>query len=242
MMLADNPFDYKQKKSTSCCKNVAPTTTLLSHLDRSNSKTTKNLKTNICGIFNNYNNICKSKNIIISRYTLNDSKLFDVHKTHIIDTQTNTNTKKGDMFLCNADIIMNFANKYIGFSTGTTQEEILFTVFPELVPIAYINSMLEKRQSLVVTNLFNVKLDKLQTILCVDAFNARANRITDYNFNCLKFVSGLENLKFVLKKKDLTISTGAWGCGAFGNDIEVMKKIQFYFAKMFEIKLYYHIY
>lgn len=243
MIINDNPFDYKQKKSTSCCESVAPTTTLLSYLDNSESKTSKLIKSNICILFNDYDRMeeMHKQKVTISRYTLEETKLFDEHKQQILDTKTDFNTVKGNMFLSDDDVIMNFANKYVGFNTGTSQEAILFTVFPELIPIAYINSMLEKGQSLVVTNLLNIKLSKFQTILCVDAFKSIKGK-SNYNFNCIKFVSGLENLKSVLKKKDFSISTGAWGCGIFGNDIELMKKIQFYFAQKFKIKLFYHIY
>ena len=154
---------------------------------------------------------------------------------------------------------IDFANACVGGGPGGTQEELLLGVSPQALPIAILSAhRLRDNESIVITgakkyaNYRDYGLDAFYTrdnaqhwewssrkIIAIDAIpfegGTGENRYMQMQENLLKreinkcFV-GLQ------AAKGLGVSTGHWGCGAFGGDKEIKAIIQVIAATMAEVK------
>lgn len=170
--------------------------------------------------------------------------------------------EKGSMFNRKATYAVDFANRYIGGGVlrgGCVQEEILFATHPELIcsmafmevmgpndairidnaikyseSSGYNQSFCFKKNA--ITQINEASLDGPDRIIAMDAVvEGRTNQFDKRNikrdihkaFVCFHLINFDKN-----DKEEKSVSTGNWGCGAFGGDHE-LKFIQQWIAASF---------
>ena len=177
--------------------------------------------------------------------------------------------EKGSLFESDASFCVDFANKYIGggaLSGGCVQEEILFAVEPEAIVSIFLMQKMDNNDAIRIDNLIqysnysgygytfkfeenaiknNEKLIK-HNIIAIDAVCSSRGGLDEESVerDLIKAFIGFNLVNFddkEVEKKIKTISTGNWGCGAFGGDFE-LKFIQQWLAATFAgvEKLYYY--
>ena len=142
--------------------------------------------------------------------------------------------------------VVDFANEFIGFGIGGTQEEILFASFIELCPaMIFCCNAMEKDEAIVIRNAikyidysgygFKVKFEGINPRL--DSYNVIAIDALDFSANymdALKLQLKPSNLQRELIKllagfsaiQSDSIDTGHWGCGAFGGNKSLKAVLQ----------------
>ena len=178
--------------------------------------------------------------------------------------------EKGSMFDSEAAFYVDFANQYIGggaLSGGCVQEELLFAVNPEAIVSIFLMQKMNDNDAIRIDNLiqysnysgyarsFKFENDatkditkiKKYNIIAIDAvctFSSGGVEKESVERDLIKAYIGFNLINFgdenVVKLKK-TISTGNWGCGAFGGDFE-LKFLQQWIAASFAgvEKLYYY--
>ena len=177
--------------------------------------------------------------------------------------------EKGSLFESDASFCVDFANKYIGggaLSGGCVQEEILFAVEPEAIVSIFLMQKMDNNDAIRIDNLIqysnysgygytfkfeenaiknNEKLIK-HNIIAIDAVCSSRGGLDEESVerDLIKAFIGFNLVNFddkEIEKKKKIISTGNWGCGAFGGDFE-LKFIQQWLAATFAgvEKLYYY--
>ena len=176
--------------------------------------------------------------------------------------------EQGSMFDTKASFCIDFANKNIGgdvLNKSIVQEEILFTVEPEAIVSIFLMEKMDDNDAIRIDNLIQYsnysgyaksfkyensaindkKLIK-HNIIAIDAvFDYSGGLDKDSVLrDLIKAYVGFNLINFDdidVIKLDKTISTGNWGCGAFGGDFE-LKFIQQWLAATYAgvDKLYYY--
>ena len=177
--------------------------------------------------------------------------------------------EEGSLFDIDASFYVDFANMFIGggaLSGGCVQEEILFAVEPEAIVSMFLMERMDANDAIRIDNLiqysnysgygrsFKYEENALKdgkiikhNIIAIDAICSFKTGVIDKDYierDLIKAYVGFNLINFedkeipVLKK---TISTGNWGCGAFGGDFE-LKFIQQWLAATYAgvEKLYYY--
>ena len=176
--------------------------------------------------------------------------------------------EQGSMFNTEAKFCVDFANKYIGggaLSGGCVQEEILFAVEPEAIVSMFLMEVMEDNDAIRIDNLIQysnysgyaqsfkyeetaINEEKLikHNIIAIDAVCSYSGGVDRDSVlrDLIKAYVGFNLINFDDKdvsKLDKTISSGNWGCGAFGGDYE-LKFIQQWLAATYAgvEKLYYY--
>ena len=178
--------------------------------------------------------------------------------------------EQGSMFNTEAKFCIDFANKYIGggaLSGGCVQEEILFAVEPEAIVSMLLMEVMDDNDAIRIDNLiqysnysgyaFSFKYEESaikdeqnlirHNIIAIDAvelFNSGGVDQDSVMRDLIKAYVGFNLINFDDKdvaKMTKTISSGNWGCGAFGGDYE-LKFIQQWLAATYAgvEKLYYY--
>ena len=176
--------------------------------------------------------------------------------------------EQGSMFNTEAKFCIDFANKYIGggaLSGGCVQEEILFAVEPEAIVSMFLMEVMEDNDAIRIDNLIQysnysgyaqsfkyeenaINEEKLikHNIIAIDAVCSYSGGVDRDSVlrDLIKAYVGFNLINFDDKdvsKLDKTISSGNWGCGAFGGDYE-LKFIQQWLAATYAgvEKLYYY--
>ena len=177
--------------------------------------------------------------------------------------------EEGSMFNTEAKFCIDFANKYIGggaLSGGCVQEEILFAVEPEAIVSMFLMEVMDDNDAIRIDNLiqysnysgyaFSFKYEESaikdeqnlirHNIIAIDAVCAYSGGVDRESIkrDLIKAYIGFNLINFDdkdVEKLPKTISSGNWGCGAFGGDYE-LKFIQQWLAATYVgvEKLYYY--
>ena len=177
--------------------------------------------------------------------------------------------EQGSMFNTEAKFCIDFANKYIGggaLSGGCVQEEILFAVEPEAIVSMLLMEVMDDNDAIRIDNLiqysnysgyaFSFKYEESaikdeqnlirHNIIAIDAVCSYSGGVDKESIkrDLIKAYVGFNLINFDDKdvaKMPKTISSGNWGCGAFGGDFE-LKFIQQWLAATYAgvEKLYYY--
>ena len=177
--------------------------------------------------------------------------------------------EQGSMFNTEAKFCIDFANKYIGggaLSGGCVQEEILFAVEPEAIVSMFLMEVMDDNDAIRIDNLiqysnysgyaFSFKYEESaikdeqnlirHNIIAIDAVCSYSGGVDKERIkrDLIKAYVGFNLINFDDKdvaKMPKTISSGNWGCGAFGGDYE-LKFIQQWLAATYAgvEKLYYY--
>ena len=177
--------------------------------------------------------------------------------------------EQGSMFNTEAKFCIDFANKYIGggaLSGGCVQEEILFAVEPEAIVSMFLMEVMDDNDAIRIDNLiqysnysgyaFSFKYEESaikdeqnlirHNIIAIDAVCSYSGGVDKESIkrDLIKAYVGFNLINFDDKdvaKMPKTISSGNWGCGAFGGDYE-LKFIQQWLAATYAgvEKLYYY--
>lgn len=126
---------------------------------------------------------------------------------------------------------VDFANKYIGggvLGSGFLQEEKLFMSYPELLTSLLFVERLGDNEVFSI-NILNSK-DSVE-IIGMDAIDFSRNPNKQYSFPCIERELNKAYLGFS-KANSQKISTGKWGCGAFGGDPQLKFIIQWLACSM----------
>ena len=178
--------------------------------------------------------------------------------------------EEGSLFDSDASFCVDFANEYIGggvLSGGCVQEEILFAVEPEAIVSIFLMEKMEDNDAIRIDNLIKYcnysgygRTFKFEGSALKDNDKIIKHNIIAIDAVCSYFSGGIEkenierdiakayvgfdlihfdDEKVVKLKK--TVSTGNWGCGAFGGDFE-LKFLQQWIAATYAgvEKLYYY--
>ena len=202
---------------------------------------------------------------------LRENKEFDYKKFQagqkLCDIQI---LEKGSLFDSTASFCVDFANQFIGggaLSGGCVQEEILFAVEPEAIVSMFLMEVMEDNDAIRIDNLIkysnysgygstfkyeeNAIKDNKQiirhNIIAIDAvcsFSSGGVERESVERDLVKAFVGFNLVNFNdenVVKLGKTISTGNWGCGAFGGDFE-LKFLQQWVAATYAgvEKLYYY--
>ena len=177
--------------------------------------------------------------------------------------------EQGSMFNTEAKFCVDFANKYIGggaLSGGCVQEEILFAVEPEAIVSMFLMEVMDDNDAIRIDNLiqysnysgyaFSFKYEESaikdeqnlirHNIIAIDAVCSYSGGVDRESIkrDLIKAYIGFNLINFDdkdVEKLPKTISSGNWGCGAFGGDYE-LKFIQQWLAATYVgvDKLYYY--
>ena len=177
--------------------------------------------------------------------------------------------EQGSMFNTEAKFCIDFANQYIGggaLSGGCVQEEILFAVEPEAIVSMLLMEVMDDNDAIRIDNLiqysnysgyaFSFKYEESaikdeqnlirHNIIAIDAVCSYSGGVDKESIkrDLIKAYVGFNLINFDDKdvaKMPKTISSGNWGCGAFGGDYE-LKFIQQWLAATYAgvEKLYYY--
>ena len=177
--------------------------------------------------------------------------------------------EEGSMFNTKAKFCIDFANQYIGggaLSGGCVQEEILFAVEPEAIVSIFLMEVMNDNDAIRIDNLiqysnysgyaFSFKYEESaikdeqnlirHNIIAIDAVCSYSGGVSKSSKirDLIKAYVGFNLINFDDKdvsKLEKTISSGNWGCGAFGGDYE-LKFIQQWLAATYAgvDKLYYY--
>lgn len=147
---------------------------------------------------------------------------------------------------------VDFANKHVGFGTTATQEELLLGTSPESCVIVLFNEVLEAGESLLITGArrfgdytgygrtarytgqFAPSWDwNERKILAIDAISHPQDQLGDVTMKreLRKAWLGFSSVR------GCRISTGHWGCGAFGGDQNIKCLVQLIAASLADVKL-----
>ena len=177
--------------------------------------------------------------------------------------------EQGSMFNTEAKFCIDFANQYIGggaLSGGCVQEEILFAVEPEAIVSMLLMEVMDDNDAIRIDNLiqysnysgyaFSFKYEESaikdeqnlirHNIIAIDAVCSYSGGVDKESIkrDLIKAYVGFNLINFddkEVEKIPKTISSGNWGCGAFGGDYE-LKFIQQWLAATYAgvEKLYYY--
>ena len=153
---------------------------------------------------------------------------------------------------------VDFANACVGGGPGGTQEELMLGISPESLPIAILNAHpLRSNECIVITGAKKYAqykdygLDAIYLGKNVQKWNWAARKIIA--IDALWFQNGTGENRFEQMREDLLrrevvkcfvgfssqtngISTGHWGCGAFGGDKEIKAILQVIGASVANVK------
>eukprot|EP00795_Rhopilema_esculentum_P013309 gene13309-4153_t len=153
---------------------------------------------------------------------------------------------------------VDFANAYVGGGPGGTQEELMLGISPESLPISILNAdPLRSNECIVITGAKKYAeykgygLDAIYLGKNVQKWNWAARKIIA--IDALWFQKGTGENRFEQMREDLLrrevlkcfvgfssqtngISTGHWGCGAFGGDKEIKAILQVIGASAANVK------
>ena len=147
----------------------------------------------------------------------------------ILEVEVHLGGRIGDI----EQVEMDFANKHVGFGTTGTQEELLLGTSPESCVIVLFNEVLEANEAVLMTGArrygeysgygstaaFSGPCSAAwdwsrRRILALDAIAGPRNQLGDVTMmrELAKAWTGLAAVR------GSSVSTGHWGCGAFGGD------------------------
>jgi len=166
-------------------------------------------------------------------------------------------------------IIIDFANKYLGgfLLKGTfTQEDILFGIYPECIPSYLFTEFMLDNEAFLIQGVerfckyegyestfeFKGKFNdnnsvsnnlRDSSIVAIDAFNFYEQKVEEFSKKALlreiiKAYIGFNADKFDGNSK--LISTGKWGCGAFGGNVQLKFLIQWIACSHAKRKMAFH--
>ena len=166
----------------------------------------------------------------------------------ITDIRLHLDGRIGDL----EQVEVDFANKHVGFGTTATQEELLLGTSPETCIVVLFNEILEPNESLLMTGarrfgdysgygrtaqytgVFSPDWDWTQRkIIAIDAISHPDNQLGDVTMmrELRKAWLGFSSVR------GERISTGHWGCGAFGGDQNVKCLVQVLAASLAGVSL-----
>lgn len=195
------------------------------------------------------------KSIVFERRFLErelDLKHYDVPLVHV---NVLVHGRIGDV----EEIEIDFANACVGGGPGGTQEELLLGISPEALPIGILNSdPLLDNEAIVISgakkyaNYTDFGLDAAYAGSNEQSWDWAGRKIIAIDALCFEAGSGenrFEQMQGSLLKRELHkcyvgflagkgcgISTGHWGCGAFGGDKEIKAVIQVIAASIAGVK------
>eukprot|EP00298_Acanthocystis_sp_HF-20_P012941 c20132_g1_i1.p1 GENE.c20132_g1_i1~~c20132_g1_i1.p1 ORF type:complete len:733 (+),score=255.16 c20132_g1_i1:24-2201(+) len=142
-----------------------------------------------------------------------------------------------------SNTFVDFANKYLHIHRvipSATQEEVLFSIFPECFIGILISEVMNPNEAIYIRNVRrfcdyngygqtftfngshkNLSENKTKDILAIDAiFNINGNEYSQDGLHrdLVKAYLGFNNSKNGINDQNNLISTGLWGCGVFGGD------------------------
>ena len=147
---------------------------------------------------------------------------------------------------------VDFANKHVGFGTTATQEELLLGTSPETCVVVLFNEVLDDNESLLITGArrygdysgygrtaqytgtFSQEWNwRDRKIIAIDAISHPGNQLGDVSMmrELRKAWLGFSSVG------GERVSTGHWGCGAFGGDQNVKCVVQALAATMAGVSL-----
>ena len=147
---------------------------------------------------------------------------------------------------------VDFANKHVGFGTSATQEELLLGTSPESCVVVLFNEVLEAEESLLITGArrygdytgygrvarytgpFSPSWNWTERkILAIDALSHPRDQLGDLTMmrEFRKAWLGFSSVR------GCRVSTGHWGCGAFGGDQNIKCLVQVIAASLAGVKL-----
>ena len=147
---------------------------------------------------------------------------------------------------------VDFANKHVGFGTTATQEELLLGTSPESCVVVLFNEVLEAEESLLITGArrfgdysgygraarytgtFSPSWNwRERKILAIDALSHPSDQLGDVTMRreLRKAWRGFSSVR------GSRLSTGHWGCGAFGGDQSIKCLLQVIAASLAGVKL-----
>jgi len=165
----------------------------------------------------------------------------------IVDIEVHFEGRIGDK----EQVEVDFANKHVGFGTTGTQEELMLGTSPESCPIVLFNEVLEPSEAIVMvgakkygdftgyghravyTGPFQGDWDwRNRKIIAIDAIAGPMNQLGDTTMwrELKKAWVGYK------AGEGDSISTGHWGCGAFGGDQDVKCLVQVMAASLAGVK------
>ena len=198
---------------------------------------------------NNNNDIIFERRVLENEPDLSNCNL------RLVKINVHSKGRIGDVEEAEVD----FANACVGGGPGGTQEELLLGISPQALPIAIINAHpLRDNESIVITGVKKYAdykdygLDAIYTrkntqhwewssriIIAIDAIlfegGTGENRYMQMQEKLLKREVN-KCLVGLRAAKGLGVSTGHWGCGAFGGDKEIKAIIQVIAASIAEVK------
>lgn len=161
----------------------------------------------------------------------------------IVEVEVHEDGRIGDI----EQVEVDFANQHVGFGTSGTQEELILGTSPETCVIVLFNEVLETNEAVLITgakrygdysgygNGSRFIGPSSQTwnwnerkILAIDAICWPDRQLSDNTFDreLCKAWTGFQALK------GSSISTGNWGCGAFGGNPRIKCLVQVMAASM----------
>ena len=198
---------------------------------------------------NNLNNVIFERRVLEVKLDLSKCTL------QLVKVNVHLEGRIGDIEESEID----FANACVGGGPGGTQEELLLGISPQALPVGILNAdPLFDSEAIVITG---AKKFANYTDYGLDAFYIGKN-VQDWDWSSRKIIAidaiffeeGIGDNRFLqmnenlLKRevykclvgmqaaKGLGVSTGHWGCGAFGGDKEIKAIIQVLAASVAEVK------
>jgi len=187
--------------------------------------------------------------VTFERLVCNDDKVWNPKGSTIntVDIEVHFDGRIGDK----EQVEIDFANKHVGFGTTGTQEELMLGTSPETCPIVLFNEVLEPHEAIAMvgakkygdftgygmraayTGPFNADWDwKNRKIIAIDAICGPRDQLGD-----LTMFRELRKAWVGFKAGEgECLSSGHWGCGAFGGDQDVKCLVQVMAASMAGVK------
>jgi len=183
--------------------------------------------------------------VSFERLVCKDDKMWNPEgsNTKILDVEVHLQGRIGDK----EQVEIDFANQYVGFGTTGTQEELMLGTSLESCAIVLFNEVLEPHEAIVMVGAkkygdfsgyggsatymgpFQGNWDwKNRKIIAIDALCGPRDQLGDSTMRrelrkaWIGFKAG----------KGQYLSTGHWGCGAFGGDQEIKCLVQVMAASM----------
>ena len=183
--------------------------------------------------------------VTFQRLVCKDDKVWNPKGSTVntVDIEVHFDGRIGDK----EQVEIDFANKNVGFGTTGTQEELMLGTSPETCPIVLFNEVLEPHEAIAMvgakkyedftgyglraayTGPFNADWDwKNRKIIAIDAICGPRDQLGDLTMfrELRKAWTGFK------AGEGECLSSGHWGCGAFGGDQDAKCLVQVMAASM----------
>merc|ERR1719154_883933 len=158
-------------------------------------------------------------------------------KELVIDVEVHLEGRIGDI----EQVEVDFANEHVGFGTTGTQEELILGTSPEFCVIVLFNEVLEDNEALLMTGAR--RYGEYSGYGRSAVFTGACHQTWDWRQRRIVAIDALQHphkqLSDVVMMRELgkawtgfrsvsgrSVSTGHWGCGAFGGDQNIKCLVQ----------------